>query len=390
MKIFSLFGKTAVSHGRSTATHETQPDAQAVTTSKKIDAIESEMSAEFSTGLSSQLGSPFHSTDITDLRQNIEEAAILFANKQSSTAQQILTTAIANGGTHPEEKLAWRLLLELHESEGDQSAFEQRALAYAQRFETSPPPWQLPDLTASQASEDTLPVLSFRGKLTAGCLPMLEQLFTRGCQYRRCHLEFCSVTEADLAGCTALLRMLEAWRQQSCDIRLKQGETLTEKIRQLIEPGRRDPDDAVWRLLMETLWLMQATTAYEAVCFDYSITYEISPPPPPSLRSVTLASHEPDAADSSDRDFIMPPSIDIPVDTLLADIAAHGQTHERMVLNCRALRRVDFNAATPLMTSLNRLADIKPVELRHTSFLVSVLLQLVGVNSKLKIIHRKT
>ena len=75
---------------------------------------------------------------------------------------------------------------------------------------------------------------------------------------------------------------------------------------------------------------------------------------------------------------------------IVADIAAHGQTHERMVLNCRALRRVDYNAATPLMTSLNRLADIKPVELRDTSFLVSVLLQLVGVNSKLKIIHRKT
>lgn len=376
-------------HARSTAVHETQPDAQAITTSKKIDAIESEMAAEYSTGLSSQLAPSSHSTPLTDLRQNIEEAAILFGNKQSATAQQLLTAAIANGGTHPEEKLAWRLLLELHESEGDQSAFEQRALAYAQRFETSPPPWQLPDLTASQASEDKLPVLSFRGKLTAGCLPILDQLFQLGCQYRRCHLAFLSVTEADLAGCAALLRTLEAWRQQSCDIRLKQGDMLTEKIRHLIEPGRRDPDDAAWRLLMESLWLMQDTAAYETVCVDYSITYEISPPPPPSLRSVTLAPHEPGAR-SSDQDFIMPASIDIPVDVLLADIAAHGQTHERMVLNCRALRRVDFNAATPLMTSLNRLADIKPVELRDTSFLVSVLLQLVGVNSKLKIIHRKT
>lgn len=389
MKIFSLFGKTAVGHGRSTATHETQPDAQAITTSKKIDAIESEMSAEFNTGLSSQLGSSSHLIPVTDLRQNIEEAAILFGNKQSATAQQLLIAAIDSGGSHPEEKLAWRLLLELHESEADQSAFEQRALAYAQRFETSPPPWQLPDLTAYPASEDRFPVLSFRGKLTAGCLPMLAQLFQLGCQYRRCHLTFFSVTEADLAGCTALLRTLDAWRQQSCDVRLRQGDVLTKKIRQLIVPGRRDPDDAAWRLLMESLWLMQATAAYEAVCIDYSITYEISPPPPPSLRSITLAPHESDA-DSSDQYFIMPVSIDIPVDTLLADIEAHGQTHERIVLNCRALRRVDFNAATPLMTSLNRLADIKPVELRETRFLVSVLLQLVGINSKLKIIHRKT
>lgn len=386
MKIFDLFGKTATSHVRNSAAHATQPDAQAVTTSKKIDAIEYEMSAEFSTGLSAPSAAISGSQPLSDLRQAIEEAALLFGSGQSATAQQLLIAAIAGGGTHPEEKLAWRMLLELHEAEGDQAAFDQRALAYARRFETSPPPWQHANNTADRSSGDKLPVLSFRGKLTAGSLPVLEQLLKLGCQHRRFRLEFISVSEANLAGCSALLQMLEVWRQQGCEICIHKGEALTDKVRGLIQPGRCDPDDSGWRLLMEVLWLMQDTAAYEAICIDYSITYEISPPPP---CSILISSHEPKAS-LAEQSFMMPASIELPVDALLADISAYGRHHERIVLNCLTLRRVDFNAVTPLMNGLNQLADIKPVELRDPSFLVSVLAQLVGGKGKLTILNRKT
>lgn len=386
MKIFDLFGKTATRHVRNTTAHATQPDAQAITTSKKIDAIECEMSAEFNTGLSTADALISASPSTNDLQQTIEEAALLFGSGQFATAQQLLIAAIAGSGTHPEEKLAWRMLLELHEVEGDQTAFDQRALAYARRFETSPPPWQHTDQTAGQSSGDKLPALSFRGKLTAGSLPVLEQLLKLGCQHRRFRLEFISVSEVDLAGCSALLRMLDVWRQQDCEFCICKGEALTEKIRDLIQSGRRDHDDSGWRLLMEALWLMQATEDYEAVCIDYSITYEVSPPVPCSIR---IASHDVNAH-PVDQAFVMPASIELPIDALLVDIAAYGRTHERIVLNCLALRRIDFNAVTPLISSLNQLADIKPVELRDTSFLVSVLVQLVGGKGKLTMLNRKT
>ena len=386
MKIFDLFGKTATSHVRNSAAHATQPDAQAITTSKKIDVIECEMSAEFSTGLSTPNTPIPASPHLSDLQQTIEEAALLFGSGQSAAAQQLLIAAIEAGGAHPEEKLAWRMLLELHEADGDQAAFDQRALAYARRFETSPPPWQHADKTADQSSNDKLPALSFRGKLTAGSLPVLEQLVKLGCQHRRFRLEFISVSEADLAGCSALLRMLEVWRQQGCEVCIHKGEALTDKVKDLIQTGQRDTDDSGWRLLMEALWLMQDTAAYEAVCIDYSITYEISPPPP---CSILISSPEPKAS-PAEQLFMMPASIELPIDTLLAEIAAYGRYHERIVLNCLALLRVDFNAVTPLISSLNQLADIKPVELRDTSFLVSVLVQLVGGKGKLTILNRKT
>ncbi len=362
---------------------------QALNTSKKIDEIEYEMSAEFSTSLPSPSSESSSSAQVSDLRQTIEEAAILFGSGQTAAARALLSAATIQPTPNTDEKLAWRMLLELHESEGDQAAFERQALAYAERFETSPPPWQCTETMSANASPDTLPALSFRGKLSSSSGAMLDHLFQMGCRHWCFRLDFLNVSEVDLAGCSALLRTLASWEAKGCEVHLQNADKLADKIRELIQPGRRDDDDAGWRLLMELLWLMRATTDYETACVDYSITYEMSPPSPPSPRSSQPPLHVAKAGGPSQA-FMMPPSIDMPVDTLLAEIDAKAQCHERMVLDCAGLRRVDFNAAAPLLTGLNQLASIKPVELRHTSFLVSVLLELVGGNGKLKIIPRKT
>ena len=359
---------------------------QALNTSKKIDEIEDEMSAEFSTGLPSQSTDSPLSAQATDLRQSVEEAALLFGSGQTAAARELLSAGITQPAPKSDEKLAWRMLLELHEFEGDQAAFEQLALAYAERFETSPPPWQCAETMSANTSADKLPVLSFRGKLSINSEPMLSHLLQMGCRHRRFRLEFINVSEVDLTGCGALLRTLASWEAQDCEISLRNADVLVDKIRNLVQPGRRDADDTGWRLLMELLWLMQATSDYESACIDYSITYEVSPPSP---RSNQTRPHDAKAG-RSDQAFIMPAAIEMPVEVLLAEIDTDAQCHDHMVLDCAGLRRVDFNAAAPLLAGLNRLASIKPVELRHTSFLVSVLLQLVGGNSKLKIVHRKT
>lgn len=344
------------------------------------------MSAEFSTRLPPQSAESPSSAQTTDLRQAIEEAAILFGSGQTAAARELLSAALAQPVPNPDEKLAWRLLLELHEFEGSQTEFEQRALAYAERFETSPPPWQYAETMSAHVSVDTLPALRFRGKLSASSEAMLGHLFQMGCRHRCFRLEFVHVTEVDLAGCGALLRTLTSWQSAGCEVNLSNADAVAEKIRGLIQPGRRDADDTGWRLLMELLWMMQAAPAYEATCVDYSTTYEVSPPSPRS----GIANPQDAKAERASQAFVMPAAIEMPIDALLMAIDTDAQGHERMVLDCAGLRRVDFNAAAPLLAGLNRLATIKPVELRHTSFLVSVLLQLVGGNSELKIIHRKT
>jgi ABC-type transporter Mla MlaB component len=386
VKIFGLFSKTATRHVRNASAQALQPDMQAVNTSKKIDEIECEMSAEFSTSLPAKSTDSSSSAQTTDIRQTVEEAAILFGSGHTATARELLSSAISRQAPKPDEKLAWRMLLELHEFEGNQAAFEQHALSYAERFETSPPPWQSAETISASASADKLPSLSFRGKLSSSSQPMLDHLFQMGCRHRHFRLEFLNVSEVDLAGCRALMHTLAAWETQGCEVHVRNARVLADKIRGLIQPGRPDNDDTGWRLLMELLWLMQATTEYESICLDYSITYEVSPPLP---RSSTTLQY--DAKPSrSDQAFIMPATVEMPVDVLLTEIHANSQGLDRIVLDCAGLRWVDFNAAAPLLAGLNRLASTKPVELRHTGFLVAELLQLVGGNGQLKIIHRKT
>ena len=163
MKIFGLFGKTATRHVRTASAQVLQPDMHALNTSKRIDEIECEMSAEFSTSLPAQSSESSSSAKATDLRQTIEEASILFGSGQTAAARELLSVAITQPAPKSDEKIAWRMLLELHEAEGNQSAFEQHALVYAERFESSPTPWQCVETMTGNAAADKLPLMSFRG-----------------------------------------------------------------------------------------------------------------------------------------------------------------------------------------------------------------------------------
>ena len=144
MKIFGLFGKKNVHHVRGASAATLQPGAEARDTSKKIDAIESEMSAEFGASLPGTAPADFFdysvSTAAVMLPQIIEEAAILFANNQAAAAQSLLAEATSAklSTTTPRsyEQIAWWMQFELAQLIGTQQQFEQLAIAYAHRFET--------------------------------------------------------------------------------------------------------------------------------------------------------------------------------------------------------------------------------------------------------------
>lgn len=142
MKILRLFGKNAPRHVDGNKL--TQPTAEARNTSLKIDAIESAMSAEFGITLMPD-DATLHHTDATTaaigLSQCIEEAAILFASEQPDAALALLSNAITTPTGEAQDQLAWWMLFDLCQLGDRQAEFEQLALAYASRFETSPPQW---------------------------------------------------------------------------------------------------------------------------------------------------------------------------------------------------------------------------------------------------------
>ena len=381
MKIFGLFTKTATPDSRQSK--NTSAD-EARETSQKIDSIESEIIAEFGTPTLLQ---PHHESavegapSLTPLSHMMDEAALLFANGQSNEAKALLLQATCTAGSSDDHQLAWWMLFDLALAENHADFFDHLALTYAKKFETSPPQWQATTHDSDHAqSQPELPVLSFRGKLTEASLAALEQLQQIGLRHRHFVMEFAAITDMTIPGCAAFLGLLEHWQKAYCEISIRGGDAVVSRIRECIQPGRRDTDDAAWRLLIELLRLMNADEAYEAACVDYSVTYEVSPPasPPPQIK---LTQQTPA--------FALPKLILLPIDKLLTQTSEYAQQSPRLLLDCRYLRRIEFSAATPWLTGLQQLAQGKVVECRNTSFLVGRLLQLVGGANRLHIIYRK-
>ena len=381
MKIFGLFTKTATPDSRQS---KNTPADEARETSQKIDSIESEIVAEFG---APTLLQPHHESIIegapalTPLSHVMDEAAVLFANGQSNEAKALLLQATRTDSGSKDHQLAWWMLFDLALAEHQADFFDHLALTYAKKFETSPPQWQTSTQDSGQAqSQPELPVLSFRGKLTEASLAALEQLQQIGLRHHHFVMEFAAITDMTISGCAGFLDVLKRWQKASCDISIRSGDAVVSRIRECIQPGRRDSDDAGWLRLIELLRLMNADEAYEAACVDYSVTYEMSPPASPQPQ--TKAALQTPV-------FTLPTLISLPIDKLLAQTSEYAQQSPKLVLDSRYLRRIEFSAATPWLTGLQQLAQGKVVECRDTSFLVGRLLQLVGGACRLQIIYRK-
>lgn len=394
MKILQLFGRNAkrpIHHGKDNIADILQPSPEARNTTLKIDAIESAMSAEFS----ASQGTPHSNTTEFSLSQSVEEAAVLFASGQPDAALNLLTdasnmaaAATTTATSTAQEQLAWWMQFDLCQICEQKSRFEQLAIAYAKRFETSPPQWSgmMPNINKPDRAE-SIAALNFSGKLCANSQPLLERLRKLGEPHARVCLEIGAISEIDSDGCAQLLHILQDWQNRQCQVTLKAAQGLADKIQTLIQVGRRDDSDAPWLLLIELLRLMNDPAAHEEMCVAYCITFEVSPPAfNPPMNSAQSAPVK-DGTNTA-TPFKLPALIDAPVDSLLQSIAQATSEDSAIVLDCNQLACVHFTAAAPLIAGLLRLADGKPVELQNTNFLVTVLLKLVGCKN-LQISTRK-
>ena len=386
MKFRELFSKQAPGSIKNVRTSGQPTVADRAATTRKIDAIESEISAEIgnysdtesSADSGTNIGTNSDLVIANDIEQCIFEASILYANRQPKAAASLLLEAIAQASDHPTESIAWQMLLELASLDRDKAHFEALALRYAERFETSPPQWRSGHDTSSSPVLST-PMLAFRGKLLGSSAPALMQLEQAAASHSQLVVDLRSVTELDISGCSALLALLSRWHLEGRHTSVAYSPTLIDMLRTQLQQGRPDDNDAAWRLLIELLRVSGDDVSYEDACVAYCLTYELSPPAP-----VGLAMHQaPPVAD-----LMLPEQIGYPVDALLESLRTSAKPLEHIVLNCRQLRLIEFNAAAPLLAGVTGIVRGKTVEWCDMLYLTSTLLQLISGKGKLKISHR--
>jgi len=332
----------------------------------------------------------------SDAAAVIEEAAIMYANGQVDVVEQMLKSAIAEDMLGELTRTAWWMLFDLYQITGKKQEFENLSIDFASKFETSPPGWTASSrnenapVQPAQAAKGATPMVPFSGKLDGACIKHVERALKLGENYRALRLEFAKVTEATAEGCKLVLDLFRKLQKTEHDLILVGAPELADKIRAIIEVGRRDDTEDSWLLLLEILRLLNLEKEFEETSIDYCVTFEVSPPafvPPKS--KITTASAEASAAKSAEG-FPMPAVVEGRIDNLILAIAAYSDEHSPAIIDCSNLNRVDFNAAGRLLTGLAPFCGVgKTIEFHHVNHLVTALFNVIGLKDIARIVPRK-
>lgn len=307
----------------------------------------------------------------------VEEIAIMYANGQLEVAEQMLIDSLADVGLT--DRSVWWMLFDLYQASGRQDDFDNIAIDYASRFETSPPTWAPPAPPAGgeRGYAGVTPTESFTGVLDDSIAPQLQRLLEAAGANPVVRLEFGRVKDVTPEGCARLLAALVALRKGKRELIVAGAFELAERVRSTIAIGQRDASEAPWLLLLELLQLMNREKDFEETAMDYCVTYELSPPSFEAPANVATAAAA-RAPSSSDR-FLLPDLIGAASGPLFGAIEAYAADYQPVVLDCSRLARVDYGAASQLLVRLRALAAAeKKIELRDMNHLIAALFKLLG------------
>ena len=323
----------------------------------------------------------------------IEEAAILYANGQTGVAEQMLQQAIEENQLGDAAMTVWNMLFDLYLVTGRRQEFEQLSIGFANKFETSPPAWinVAEQRQGAGQAAGAAPVVHFSGKLDGGIVKQLERVQSLAANHRALRLEFARITEVNPVGCGILLNVLTRLQKSGNDLILVGSHELANKIRAIIQVGRRAETEAPWLLLLEILRLLNLEKDFEETSIDYCVTFEVSPPAFVAPQNkVTTATEETVEPKAQGEQFMMPTVIEGKTAPLIAAIHSYAESHKPAVIDCSRLIRVDFGAAGYLLTGLAPLAASgAQIELHNVNHLVAALFRVIGLNDLVRIVARR-
>jgi len=324
----------------------------------------------------------------------LDETAILFANRQDQAAESGLRAALVADALGAGVERGWLMMLELLQQRGDHAGYDQVAGQFTLHFDVPAPAWINYADTDKRpaAARPGMPVVHLPESVDAGIVKALEEFKTLATSHPALALDVSATRQVDLVGAELLLRVFNAFKRASHELTVRGAEQLLAALRSAVEPGRRDPSDAAWMLLLEVQRLLDRQADFEETGIQYCITYEVSPPSwePPYANIRNGGATEAPAGRTLD-----------PLDwkgEILGDgeqylgrLVLAARESKRLVVECRQLRRMAFSAATALLGQLIKLQQAGvSVEFRNVNCLIAALWQLLGVASVADVRVRRT
>jgi len=330
--------------------------------------------------------SPFESA------QALEEAAILYANRQDAAAQAALEEAIQSDEVPPQAaRQAWLMLFDLFENQGRRAEFEAAAIKYAIRFETSPPAFNdRSDVKTSAPA--SCHQFAFAGKLDMAAAKQFGNLRTMAGKHRALRIDLSKVEQITPDGSDQLRACLAALHKSGHAVTLASAEHAIALLKGQIEIGRSDLPETYWLLLLDLYQELGLQEPFEEAALSYCITYEVSPPSwieTPKGEATQQAAPAAPAPESGDGAFLLRGEIEGIAAATFNGIGELAAEKKHVVIDLYHLKRMDFIAAGSLLNLVSALKSAgKSIELRSPSPLLATLFVTMGFAAYVRMVRR--
>ncbi len=284
------------------------------------------------------------------------EAATQHAAGNYLAASRLLEAALKRGAALGEhQELAWQAMFEVLQDLNRRDAFDKLSLAYARHFEKSPPMWI--SATRAQASETSAAEIriALPETLSAESGPALKAQLQQASPDRLLHFDLTAIRQLDEAGCTLLLRAINALDAAGRDYQLSGAESLIALLAGQISPLVRS-HEALWLLQLALIARTGTQDAFEEAAINYAVTFEVSPPswePRAATTSASLPPVVPPISTIASTDTLaMAGEITAPCAALAQQIAAAPAGE--LPIDGSRVQRIDAAAAQTLLAPITQ------------------------------------
>lgn len=313
----------------------------------------------------------------------VDEAAILYASGQSDVVETLLKGVLASG-----DRRAWHMLLDLYCVQGREKDFEQMAVDYAVRFETSPPLWQgISQKTAAKPQQAEAASLELPGLLDKDAAATLKEGIAATPKSATARIDFSRIAMVDEAGAEACAEVLSGARKAKRKLQVSGVDTLIALLQDLIRATHSRA--AHWLLLLELYQTLGQQENFEDLAVDYAVRFEVSPPSWSTVQAAEVVQASP--AEPRDDALQLSGEITPANDSVLQQLGGYAATHDEVLVDMSEVTRVDYGSVSQFISVLMQcLGSGKTITLRGHNALVHELFRVMGIDQLAQLVphHR--
>ena len=342
-----------------------------------------------------------------EIQNLVDEAAIFFANGDEQTASDMLVQCLNKTRGNVDKKV-WYMLLDMYLAMGKKDRFDQLSLHFANRFGTSPPPWnaeeeaEAPSAHMAEKQQGVATgknVLILDGPLNAALGGRFKEFVAASREMKTCKIDISRVriAQSDKDGMMLMQSMMSQLRKFKVSATLM-GENhvvewLTDKVAKTKLAADLN-DSPYWILLLEVLQWRGLMEQFEELSLEYTMTFEVSGPgwETNGVMTIEASAHEVanEEAEKPEAIILDPLITDMTIQRMQEAINLMLLEKGNVVLDFHKVKRMDFCSAGAFLAYLSTLGlDPRKIIFLGPTELILALMDVVGVTPLVTIVPRK-